>query len=234
MVVRLAVCAMPGRGHAAMPATKEMNTRRFMLASSSQAYPTLTCPPSGTRDAAESHVLRALSRILSEPVMGFLALAALSAGIAPMLFPLPAWLARGIAIAEWAIIAVFAAEYLTYLALAPDRRRFVTNPWRVVDALIILAPLVSLIPWAPGFLRSSPALRVLRLARVILFGARARRRLAPGADMGIAEKAPSGPLCVSALSPTDSQPRASGWDELRRWLASPDERWMHAANLDEA
>src|SRR5437016_2320444 len=61
MVVRLAVCAMPGRGHAAMPATKEMNTRRFMLASSSQAYPTLTCPPSGTRDAAESHVLRALS-----------------------------------------------------------------------------------------------------------------------------------------------------------------------------
>ena len=166
--------------------------------------------------------------------MGFLALAALSAGIAPMLFPLPAWLARGIAIAEWAIIAVFAAEYLTHLALAPDRRRFVTNPWRVVDALIILAPLVSLIPWAPGFLRSSPALRVLRLARVILFGARARRRLAPGADMGIAEKAPSGPLCVSSLLPEAGSPQASEWHELLAWIRKPDERWMHAANLDEA
>src|SRR5438067_2957386 len=235
MVVRLAVCAMPGRGHAAMPATKEMNTRRFMLASRAKYTRRLvTCLRSGTRDAAESHVLRALSRILSEPVMGFLALAALSAGIAPMLFPLPAWLARGIAIAEWAIIAVFAAEYLTHLALAPDRRRFVTNPWRVVDALIILAPLVSLIPWAPGFLRSSPALRVLRLARVILFGARARRRLAPGADMGIAEKAPSGPLCVSSLLPEAGSPQASEWHELLAWIRKPDERWMHAANLDEA
>ena len=179
-------------------------------------------------------MLRFLARILSEPVMGFLALAALSAGIAPMLFPVPAWLARAIAIGEWAIIALFAVEYLVHLALAHDRRRFVRNPWRIVDALIILAPLASLLPWAPNFLRSSPALRVLRLARVILFGARARRRLAPGADMGIAEKAPSGPLRISALSPTDSQPRASDWDELHRWLAKPDERWMHVANLDAA
>src|SRR2546421_6070929 len=132
MVVRLAVCAMPGRGHAAMPATKEMNRRRFMLASSSRPYPVIvTCPPSGTTDAAESHVLRALSRILTEPVMGFLALAALSAGIAPMLFTLPPWLARGVAIGEWAIIGAFALEYLVNLALASDRRRFVRNPWRI-------------------------------------------------------------------------------------------------------
>src|SRR3989442_15443404 len=166
--------------------------------------------------------------------MGFLALAALSAGIAPMLFPLPTWLARAIAIGEWAIIALFATEYMVQLALAHDRRRFVTNPWRIVDAVIIIAPLASLLPWAPGFLRSSPALRVLRLARVILFGARARRRLAPGADMGIEEKAPSGPLRVTALSPTESEPRASDWDQLRRWLAQPHARWMHFPQLDGA
>src|SRR3989442_2938412 len=150
--------------------------------------------------------------------MGFLALAALSAGIAPMLFPLPTWLARAIAIGEWAIIALFATEYMVQLALAHDRRRFVTNPWRIVDAVIIIAPLASLLPWAPGFLRSSPALRVLRLARVILFGARARRRLAPGADMGIEEKAPTGPLCVSSLSPERREAQPAEWRELLQWL----------------
>src|SRR5256712_2472329 len=166
--------------------------------------------------------------------MGFLALAALSAGIAPMLFPLPGPIAGAIAVGEWLIIALFAVEYLVQLALAHDRRRFLTNPWRIVDAVIIIAPLVSLLPWAPGFLRSSPALRVLRLARVILFGARARRRLAPGADMGIAEKAPTGPLCVSSLSPNDGAPQASEWRALLARIRKPDERWLHSANLDEA
>src|SRR5438105_7133121 len=166
--------------------------------------------------------------------MGFLALAALTAGLAPMLVVLPPALARGVAIGEWAIIGVFAAEYLVHLALAHDRRRFVRNPWRIVDAFIILAPLVSLLPWAPEFLRSSPALRVLRLARVILFGARARRGLSPGADMGIEEKAPVGPLRVSALSPGVREARQSDWSELLQWSARPDERWLHADNLDAA
>src|SRR5439155_570983 len=131
-------------------------------------------------------------------------------------------------------IGVFAAEYLAHLALAHDRRRFVLNPWRIVDALIILAPLVSLLPWAPDFLRSSPALRVLRLARVLLFGARARRGLSPGADMGIEEKTPAGPLRVRALSPAATEPTESDWRQLLQWSAKPDERWVHADNLDAA
>src|SRR5437764_370656 len=68
--------------------------------------------------------------------MGFLALAALSAGIAPMLFPLPGSIAGAIAVGEWLIIALFAVEYLVQLALAHDRRRFVPNPWRMVDAAL--------------------------------------------------------------------------------------------------
>src|SRR5690348_1846661 len=129
--------------------------------------------------------------------MGFLALAALCAGTAPLLFTLPGWLDRAIVIANWVIIGIFALEYLARFALAGDKGAFVLNPWRIVDAVIIVAPLVSLLPVAPDFLRSSPALRVLRLARVILFGARARRGLAAEEDMGIAKKGPGGPLRVS-------------------------------------
>jgi len=179
-------------------------------------------------------VLRALARCLNEPVMGFLALAALSGGIAPMLFAMPAWLEQAIAVGEWVIIGLFALEYLVHLALADDKAAYMRNPWRIVDALIVLAPLVSLLPWAPDFLRSSPALRVLRLARVLLFGARARRGLVAGADMGITRKRPLEPVRVDTLGPQDTEPQRMQWSALREWVEKPDERWLHAANLDEA
>ena len=178
-------------------------------------------------------MLHRLSRILNEPVMGFLALAALCVGGAPMLFALPPAIARTLDIAGWAIIGAFALEYLVHLALAPDRRAYVLNRWRIVDALIILAPLVSLLPFAPDVLRSSPALRVLRLARVLLFGARARHGLVAGAEMGIARAAPSGPPRVTELAP-EGTPRPLEWRELIAWSTRPDERWVHAVNLDAA
>jgi Mg2+ and Co2+ transporter CorA len=166
--------------------------------------------------------------------MGFLALAALAAGLAPLLFSLPPRLDRGLAIAEWGIVGLFAAEYLVQLALARDRRRFVLNPWRILDAVIILAPLASLLPFAPDFARSSPALRVLRLVRVLLFGARARHGLSAAARAASSPEATPGPTRVTALSPEGGEPQESSWTKLLQWTAAPSTLWMHAANLDAA
>ncbi|MFL6574047.1 MAG: ion transporter, partial [Burkholderiales bacterium] len=91
--------------------------------------------------------------------------------IVPILFQLPPRIERALDIAGWGIVGLFAAEYLVHLALAPHKLAFALDPWRIVDALIIVAPLASLAPFAPDYVRSSPALRVLRLARVLLFGA---------------------------------------------------------------
>jgi Mg2+ and Co2+ transporter CorA len=176
--------------------------------------------------------LRNLSRWLSEPVMGFLALAALCVAIVPILFQLPPRIERALDIAGWAIVGVFAAEYLVHLALARHKLAFALDPWRIVDALIILAPLASLAPFAPDYVRSSPALRVLRLARVLLFGARVRHGLV-SPEARAAGKDVTGPPRVAALGPQDRAPRESDWNELLRWIESPDERWMHAENLGE-
>ncbi len=48
-------------------------------------------------------MLRTLAGYLSEAVMGFLALAALSLGVAPLLFALPPPLGHAVALLEWAI-----------------------------------------------------------------------------------------------------------------------------------
>ena len=67
--------------------------------------------------------------------MGFLALAAVSAGL-PALFSLSDGTARALHALEWAIIGVFALEYGVHLAAAEHKRRYVRDPWRILDAFM--------------------------------------------------------------------------------------------------
>jgi Mg2+ and Co2+ transporter CorA len=116
-------------------------------------------------------VLHAAASFLGEGMMGFLALVALAISCASLLFSLPAPAQKTLSVLEWAIIGVFALEYLVHLALASDREAFARDPWRMLDLAIIVIPLLSLLPILRP-LRSSPVLRLIRLSRVVLLGAR--------------------------------------------------------------
>src|SRR5690349_3312973 len=118
-----------------------------------------------------------IAQALSEPVMGFLALAALVFGLAPELFALSAGAHAWMKVGEWVVIALFALEYAAHFALASHKRAYVLNPWRLLDLVIIVTPLVSLVPGTPEAMRSAPVLRVLRLVRAVLAGTRASTRL---------------------------------------------------------
>jgi hypothetical protein len=146
------------------------------------------------------------ANILSEAVMGFLALGALSLGLVPLLFPISPAVAAGLDVAEWIVVGLFALEYVAHLAVAPDRRRYLADPWRLLDAAIILAALGSLLPFIVDPARNA-ALRILRLSRALLFGFR------PG--VGCTE--PVGAAAVRSAAghrigrPT--APRPAEWDE---------------------
>jgi hypothetical protein len=172
-------------------------------------------------------MLSRLSAVLNEAVMGFLALAALSLGLAPIVFDLPRRVEQGFDVAEWVIIGLFALEYAANFALSTERRRFALDPWRILDAIIIVVPLLSLLPAASAAVRSTPALRVLRLFRVLLFGTRAghglRRPAAPPP-----RAAPSGQPQVAVLRSGEPAPRACDWNELLQWATSPTSEWVHA------
>ena len=56
-------------------------------------------------------MLSRISAVLNEAAMGFLALAALSLGLAPFLFELPRGVEQGFDVAQWAINGLFALEY---------------------------------------------------------------------------------------------------------------------------
>ena len=170
------------------------------------------------------------ANILSEAVMGFLALGALSLGLVPLLFPIAPAVAAGLDVAEWIVVGLFALEYVAHLAVAPDRLRYLADPWRLLDAAIILAALGSLLPFIADSARNMLALRILRLFRALLFGFRAGRGL-HGTVVAPVRPLPSGPPRVTALGEADRAPRPAEWDELLAWSTSPTHEWLHASNL---
>ena len=175
-------------------------------------------------------MLQRLSAFLSEAVMGFLALAALGTGLAPFLFSLtPA--AEGVVDAlELAIIAAFALEYGVHLAVAEDRGAYLRDPWRLLDAAIVLGSLASLLPFVTDAARTMPALRILRLFRVLLFGVRAGH----GAGTPVLPTPrglPEGPPRVARLACGGGAALPGEWTDLLRWAASPTSEWIHASNL---
>ncbi len=175
-------------------------------------------------------MLNRLSLVLDESVMGFLALTGLSLGVTPLLFELPDGLELSFDFAKWLIIGLFALEYTVNFMLSTDRRKFIFAPWRMLDAVIIIVPLLSLFPAVSNIARLTPALRILRLFSLLLFGPRVGHALQRTATP-LTRKVPVGHPQVTILRPGDLSPQSSGWDALLQWIAAPTEAWMHASNL---
>lgn len=113
-----------------------------------------------------------VQRLLNEAVLGFFALLSLFLIVTPAVFTLGAPEHYVISIVENIIIFLFFAEYSCALWTAKDRINFVTNPWRIIDALIIILAVVAILPFVPDALRNSPILRLFRLGRFALLGTR--------------------------------------------------------------
>jgi len=165
--------------------------------------------------------------------MGFLALAALVFGLTPELFDVAPDQHRLLTAGEWVVVALFALEYAVHWVLAPSKRAYMLDPWRVLDLIIIAAPLVSLLPGTPEAARSSPVLRVLRLVRAVLAGTRASTRLRHHGAAS-ARPPPQGPPIVTRLQSGDPQSTSLDWAALLAWLGGTPRGWLHASNLEPA
>jgi Mg2+ and Co2+ transporter CorA len=183
-------------------------------------------------DAVRCHIdmLSRISFVLNESVMGLLALAGLSFGFAPLLFDLPHSVEQGFNFARWVIIGLFALEYAANFALSTDRRKFALSPWRMLDAVIIIVPLLSLLSVVSDVASSTPALRILRLFSILLFGPRVGHGLQRPA-MPPPRPVPVGPPQVTVFRPGEITPHKYDWGELLQWIGAPTNGWLHASNL---
>ena len=113
------------------------------------------------------------SRVLNEAVMGFLALVALATAIGPLVFDVSPATERLLNLVEGMILGVFIAEFIVQFAVARDRAAWLRSPWRIVDAICIIGPLLSFLPQVSDNVRGALVFRFLRVGRAVAFGARA-------------------------------------------------------------
>jgi Mg2+ and Co2+ transporter CorA len=174
-----------------------------------------------------------LSFLLGEACLGFLAIVAAGLTVLPMLFKVSAQGEVLLEAGQWLIIFLFAVEYGLAFTSAQSKRTFVLNPWRVVDAATILVPLVTFIPGASDLLRSSPVLRLVRLARLLTLGVRASGVMVRETKSAAVPVKP-GPVQVHMLPGLGAgAPRMTTWDEFVRWAKQPQAGWYSLANVGE-
>jgi Mg2+ and Co2+ transporter CorA len=159
--------------------------------------------------------------------MGFLAFLALPLAIAPSVF---SGVDKFASIGIWAIVGIFALEYGSNLLLTSEKKKYVLNPWRLLDLAIIVAPLFTLLPGVGTGLSSSPVVRLVRLLRAAVFMLRA-------GGVIVFEQIPpqviqtSGVPLVSVLPFGGQQPRQTSWFEFQRWETDRENQWYHVSNL---
>ena len=106
--------------------------------------------------------------ILPDGLMIVLALLMVPIVVVPLVVHLPGSVDSFLRVADYTILGVFVIEYFSKVAVARNIREHVLNPWHLLDLLVIVLPLFDFLQLFGGGLgRSSPLLRLLRIARLV-------------------------------------------------------------------
>ena len=174
--------------------------------------------------------LTKLARFLNEGVMGLLALIALATALGPMVFDVSPGVERALTVVEWVLVGTFAAEFFIQGAVAHDRRAWIRSPWRIVDVVTVLGPVVALLPQVSD-VAGSLMLRMLRVGRAVAFGTRASSvAVRKPRDLGRTLRA-STPTVSVVGADGDMHPVGSDWGSFLAWTRQPAASWFHASNL---
>ena len=171
------------------------------------------------------------SRVLNEAVMGFLALVALATGIGPLVFDVSPATDRLLDFVEWVVLGLFIAEFAVQFTVARDRSAWVRSPWRLVDAICIGGPLLSLLPQVSDEVRGALVFRFLRVGRAVAFSARAgalavqkRQASTPALHRGEAK--------ISMIPPGEvHSSTAASWSDLSAWIRDRSPAWYHVSGV---
>ncbi|GAA0852313.1 CorA family divalent cation transporter [Aliiglaciecola litoralis] len=174
-------------------------------------------------------VLYKWDELLSDALLGFLAMVTLFLAITPFIFTLSKDVEATINFVENLILVTFLAEYLLSLLLAPDKKKFVLSFWRILDAFIILIGFMSLLPAVGDQFKHALSLRLLRFIRIALFSAKIRSVITTDVTSISTQDAPQGP--VEAVNFTSGNATVVTWETIISCLKNHDEDWLFAGNI---
>ncbi len=122
----------------------------------------------------------AVYRIFTDHLMIILALLLIPTVFLPFLFKFSHFMMVLFRVVNYVIIAIFALEYFSKLYVAESRKAYATNPWHILDLMIVVLSLTIFLPWIPfaEIGRTSPVLRLLRVTRIFAVAGRTVKRAA--------------------------------------------------------
>jgi Mg2+ and Co2+ transporter CorA len=134
-------------------------------------------PPSDEVVDPRKSMRETVNLVLSDGLMIFLAIMLIPIILLPILFNLPVDVTNFLFVSDLIVLAIFYIEYFLKLYLAKDRWAHFKDPWHILDLVIIMIPLLELFPIL-GVIgtRTSPLLRLFRLARLFAVGGRTVKR----------------------------------------------------------
>lgn len=187
-------------------------------------------------DAVHNNTLTQwVQHFLNEAVLGFFALVSLFLLAAPYVFPMTPAAESATTLIEYAIVALFAVEYFSALAAADNRSEFLLDGPRIIDALIITSATIAVLPFVPDVLRNSPVLRLVRVGRATLLGARSTLALRPGVSTrGTGDDGSATKLEVLSLGAAGTGFETISWEEGLARIRSEKPDWLFLSGVNEA
>lgn len=120
-------------------------------------------------------------KVFTDHLMIVLALLLIPTIFLPFLFTFSQFMLDFFKLMRDAILVMFILEYFLKLYVADSRKAYASEPWHIIDLLIVILAASDFIPWIPlgGLGRSSPMLRLLRVTRIFAVAGRTVKRAAP-------------------------------------------------------
>ena len=112
--------------------------------------------------------------ILPDGLMILLAIVMIPVVVIPLLVNLPKSISTSFTFADYTILGIFIIRFILKAASAQNFRKYILNPWHILDLVIVILPLFDFLKlFAAGIGRYSPLLRLFRISRAIAVGSRA-------------------------------------------------------------
>ena len=188
-------------------------------------------PKKGLRDR--------VNLILPDGLMVALALLMIPIVVIPLFVDLPQSIGGFLEAADYTILGIFVIEYFLKTALARNVREHVLNPWHLLDLLVIVLPLFDFLQvFGGGLGRSSPLLRLLRIARLVRVAAVGGRAVDRKVHPHVALKREAPAASVMEIRVMDSDLENIHEDvslsEVKKYVNSPSHTWVDIASASES
>ena len=175
-------------------------------------------------------------RLLPDGLMIALALAMVPVVVLPLVFKLHPSATAFLQFVDYSIVATFAVEYVLKAALAENVRKHVLDPWHLLDLIVVVLPLFDLLQvFGAGFGRTSPLLRLLRMARLLAVGGRTVRRGIRPHGSKVITAAPQTPARIRIMDDNfDHTYENASLAEVAECTTSPTHTWVDISPMSEA